>query len=272
MPVSAPAARPISHVERRRRPPGVKRRHGVYIPLKLRVALTFFAGASWFCFSLWLSRNWIETLGHDITTPLAILVITGVALIPGYLNIQLISSILLDSPRPLRFDADFPQITLLIAAYNEQDSIAETLDYALRADYPGHFEIVVADDGSSDLTREIVAEYATRYPCVRLVAAEHGGKANTLNAALQTVEHTADRDDRRRHAADALLAQARRRPPARLAARHRRGRGSGARAQLAREPADARAGVGLLPRHRLRQARPGAAAGNARRAGRLQRL
>jgi poly-beta-1,6-N-acetyl-D-glucosamine synthase len=135
-PVSAPAPRRVSRVERRRRPPGVKRRHGVYVPLKPRIALTFVAGALWFCFSLWLSRGWIRTLGHDISTPLAILVIAGIALIPGYLNIQLISSILLDSPRPLRFDVDFPQVTLLIAAYNEEDSIAETLDYALRADYP----------------------------------------------------------------------------------------------------------------------------------------
>jgi biofilm PGA synthesis N-glycosyltransferase PgaC len=186
-PVSAPASGAVSGVERRRRPSGVKRRHSVYIPLKQRVALTFVAGALWFCFSLWLSRSWIETLGHDISTPLAVVVITGVALIPGYLNIQLISSILLDSPRPLRFDVDFPQITLLVAAYNEEGSIAETLDYALRTDYPGHFEIVVADDGSTDRTREIVAEYSALYPCVRLLAAEHGGKANTLNAALESV-------------------------------------------------------------------------------------
>jgi poly-beta-1,6-N-acetyl-D-glucosamine synthase len=149
--------------------------------------LTFIAGLLWFCFSLWLSRSWIGTLEHDISTPLAILVITGLALIPGYLNIQLISSILLDIPPPLRFDGNFPQVTLLIAAYNEENSIAETLDYALRTDYPGNFEIVVADDGSTDRTREIVAEYAARDSCVRLLAAEHGGKANTLNAALATV-------------------------------------------------------------------------------------
>ena len=106
-PASVPVPVPARISERRQRPPGVKRRHGVYIPLKLRVALTFVAGALWFCFSLWLSRSWIRTLGHDISTPLAILVIAGVALIPGYLNIQLISSILLDIPRPLRFDGRF---------------------------------------------------------------------------------------------------------------------------------------------------------------------
>jgi poly-beta-1,6-N-acetyl-D-glucosamine synthase len=187
-PADSPALR-HGPFDRRRHPSasGVERRRSVYIPLKLRVALTFVAGILWVCFSLWLSRNWISTLGHDITTPLAILLITGVALIPGYLNIQLLSSILLDRPPPLRFDVAFPHVALLIAAYNEQESIAETLDFALRGDYPGSVQIVVADDGSTDRTREIVAEYAARDPRVRLLAVEHGGKANALNSALATV-------------------------------------------------------------------------------------
>jgi biofilm PGA synthesis N-glycosyltransferase PgaC len=184
---TGPGAPPIP--ERRRHPtaPGARRRARLYLPLKLRVILTFLAGASWVCLSLWLSRTWIRTLGHDITTPLALLVIAGIALIPGYLNIQLLSSILLDRPPRLRFHLEFPDVTLLIAAYNEEGSIAETLDYALRADYPGNFDVTVADDGSTDRTREIVAEYAARDPRVRLLAVDHGGKANTLNAALATV-------------------------------------------------------------------------------------
>jgi biofilm PGA synthesis N-glycosyltransferase PgaC len=150
--------------------------------------LTFLAGACWVCFSLWLSRSWIRTLGHDITMPLALLVIVGIALIPGYLNIQLLSSILLDRPPRLRLHLDFPEVMLLIAAYNEEGSIAETLDYALRSDYPGSFAITVADDGSTDRTREIVAEYAARDPRVRLLRVAHGGKANALNGSLATVK------------------------------------------------------------------------------------
>jgi poly-beta-1,6-N-acetyl-D-glucosamine synthase len=181
---------PLRRVERRRHPPepGVRRRARLYLPLKVRVSLTFLAGLSWVCFSLWLSRGWITTLGHDITLPLALLVIAGIALIPGYLNIQLLTSILLDRPPRLRLHLDFPEVTLLIAAYNEEGSIAETLDYALRGDYPGRFVITVADDGSTDRTREIVAEYAARDPRVRLLAVEHGGKANALNAALAQVD------------------------------------------------------------------------------------
>jgi poly-beta-1,6-N-acetyl-D-glucosamine synthase len=190
-PDSASAPRLVPRVERRRHPPAgdVERRRRFYIKLKLRIALTFVAGLLWVCLSLWLSRSWISTLGHDITTPLALLVILGIAIIPGYLNIQLLTSILLDRPPPLHYEVGFPVITLLIAAYNEQSSITETLDYALRANYPARFEIVVCDDGSTDLTREVVAAYAEREPRVRLFAAKHGGKANTLNAALETV-HT----------------------------------------------------------------------------------
>jgi biofilm PGA synthesis N-glycosyltransferase PgaC len=181
--------RPAPPAERRLHPPapGERRRAHVYIPLKLRVILTILAGVAWVCFSLWLSRHWITTLGHDITMPIALIVIVGVALIPGYLNIQLLSSILLDRPPRLRFHLEFPDVALLIAAFNEERSIAETLDYALRADYPGSFQITVVDDGSSDRTREIVAEYAARDPRVRLLAAQHGGKANALNVALQNV-------------------------------------------------------------------------------------
>ena len=159
-----------------------------YLPLKLRVLLTMLAGLLWLGFSLWLSRAWIQELGQDITLPLAIIVITGIAIIPGYLNVQLLTAILLDRPRRLRFDVAFPAVTLLIAAYNEQESIGETLAYVLRADYPGEFEILVADDGSTDLTREVVGGYAARHPNIRLHAAPHGGKANTLNAALETVD------------------------------------------------------------------------------------
>jgi biofilm PGA synthesis N-glycosyltransferase PgaC len=185
----ATALAPAPQIERRRHgpPAGVERRDGLYVPLKLRVAFTFAAGLAWLCFSVWLSRSWFRTLGQDITPPLAIIVIAGIALIPGYLNIQLLTSILVDRPRPLRFDGVFPEVALLIAAYNEQDSIAETLDYALRADYPGAFTVVVTDDGSTDLTREIVAHYAARDSRVRLLQVKHGGKANALNAALETV-------------------------------------------------------------------------------------
>src|SRR5437868_673992 len=58
----------------------------LYVPLRARVLLTFLAGAVWMVFSTWLSRHWIAQLGRDLTVPVAIAVISGIALIPGYLN------------------------------------------------------------------------------------------------------------------------------------------------------------------------------------------
>src|SRR5687767_1582945 len=56
---------------------------------------------------------------------------------------------------------DLPSLSLLIAAYNEEDVIEERIQNALEMDYPAdRLEIVVASDGSTDDTPEIVRRYA----------------------------------------------------------------------------------------------------------------
>src|SRR5262249_6347659 len=107
-----------------------------YIPLRLKLVFVALCSLSWVGFSLSLSIPWIEALGRSITVPLAAAVIAGIAIIPAYLNAHLISSLLFDKAPPLRFDLDFPAITLIVAAYNEAEVIEETLDYAATQDYP----------------------------------------------------------------------------------------------------------------------------------------
>lgn len=60
------------------------------------------------------------------------------------------------------FKQDFePTVTLLIAAYNESAVIARKLENCLELDYPAQkLQILVANDGSNDGTREIVASFA----------------------------------------------------------------------------------------------------------------
>src|SRR5690348_3226062 len=108
----------------------------LYIPLKLKLVLVALCSLAWVGFSLWLAIPWIEELGKSITVPLAAALIAGIAIIPGYLNAHLISSLLIDKAPPLRFDLDFPAITLIVACFNEADVIEETLDYAAVQDYP----------------------------------------------------------------------------------------------------------------------------------------
>jgi cellulose synthase/poly-beta-1,6-N-acetylglucosamine synthase-like glycosyltransferase len=90
--------------------------------------------------------------------------------------------------RPVVADDDLPDVTLVIAAYNEQRYIRERIENALTVDYPaGKFRVLVASDGSSDETEEIVREYAPAG--VQLAAFDRRrGKATVLNDVLPDVE------------------------------------------------------------------------------------
>ena len=168
----------------KRTPNGRKR---LYVALHLKLAIVIAAALVWAGFSLWLSIPWIETLGESITIPLAIAVIFGIAIIPGYLNANLITSLLIDRPPPLRFDLESPALTVVIACFNEEKTITETLDYLVKQRYPGELRIVVADDGSTDRTAELAAQMASQGSRYSILTVPHGGKAKALTAALRQV-------------------------------------------------------------------------------------
>ena len=66
-------------------------------------------------------------------------------------------------PRPPKYPPNTPKVSMLIAAYNEQDIIDAKLENTLALDYPPEkLQIVVAADGSSDNTPNIVKNYGTR--------------------------------------------------------------------------------------------------------------
>jgi cellulose synthase/poly-beta-1,6-N-acetylglucosamine synthase-like glycosyltransferase len=85
---------------------------------------------------------------------------------------------------PAVTDADLPTVSLLIAAYNEELDIEARLLNALALDYPrDRFEIVIASDGSTDRTNEIVRRYAPQG--VRLLAyPANRGKTTVLNESV----------------------------------------------------------------------------------------
>lgn len=76
------------------------------------------------------------------------------------------------------------QVTLLIAAYNEEQVITEKLENSLALDYPPEkLHILVAADGSDDRTPEIVRAFADRGVELSYMK-ERAGKMAALNRAI----------------------------------------------------------------------------------------
>ena len=64
--------------------------------------------------------------------------------------------------------SDTPFVSVLIAARNEEDNLADCLESILAVDYPkDRFEILVGDDKSEDQTGELAYAFSIRYPQVK---------------------------------------------------------------------------------------------------------
>jgi glycosyltransferase involved in cell wall biosynthesis len=74
-------------------------------------------------------------------------------------------------------------VSICIPAYNAERFISDTLESALRQDYP-NLEIIVSDDGSTDRTPKIVQTYESRG--VRLLRQEKNlGMTQNMNAVIR---------------------------------------------------------------------------------------
>lgn len=80
----------------------------------------------------------------------------------------------------------FPMVSIVIPAYNEQDSIIETIQSTIDLEYPKEkLEIIVVNDGSTDLTRERVEKFIKKHNNIFLINQTNKGKAAALNNALE---------------------------------------------------------------------------------------
>ncbi len=83
---------------------------------------------------------------------------------------------------------DYPAVTVIVPCYNEEVSIAKTLDSLLSLDYPkDKLSIIVVDDGSKDSTWERIQAYKN-IPHIMLLQKKNGGKFTALNLALGHVQ------------------------------------------------------------------------------------
>jgi biofilm PGA synthesis N-glycosyltransferase PgaC len=154
-----------------------------YVGVRGKFALALFVSTAWFATTVLIALPWIAELSVRIGSVLAWLGVAGVALVPGVMNAFLIASLLLDR-RPLRTKPSrYPPVSILIAAYNEEASIADTLRSIANQDYPGTFEVFVIDDGSRDRTAAIVDASDQQWLHL-LRQPKNAGKSAALNRGL----------------------------------------------------------------------------------------
>src|SRR4051812_26229034 len=167
---------------------GLSHTPGMYVRVRLKFVVATALSVAWFSASAWMAVPWINDLSGLTGLPLALIIVGGIALMPGFMNAFLAASLLLDR-RPRRRRLKFhPGVTILIAAYNEAAAIADTIESVARQNYPGDLEVLVIDDGSKDDTAAIVA--ALRFPWLRLIRQPvNAGKAAALNRGLSLAQH-----------------------------------------------------------------------------------
>ncbi|MBG0790804.1 MAG: glycosyltransferase family 2 protein [Desulfovibrionaceae bacterium] len=76
-----------------------------------------------------------------------------------------------------------PRITVTMPCFNCGDTVGRALD-SLLAQEGVSFEVVAVDDGSTDGTGAVLAEYARQDRRVRVVSLDHGGVVAAANAAI----------------------------------------------------------------------------------------
>jgi cellulose synthase/poly-beta-1,6-N-acetylglucosamine synthase-like glycosyltransferase len=117
--------------------------------------------------------------------------LVGVAYVGYPLAIYVASRLFGRQPVPPRnavtASREWPKVSVLVSALNEEKMIAERIENNLAQDYPAErLEIVVASDGSTDRTASIVRDFAGRFPGrVRLLDYPvRRGKATVLNESI----------------------------------------------------------------------------------------
>jgi cellulose synthase/poly-beta-1,6-N-acetylglucosamine synthase-like glycosyltransferase len=92
-------------------------------------------------------------------------------------------------PRPVRRTEIEPSVALIVSAHDEASVVGRRVENLLELDYPvEQLVIIVASDGSTDRTDEIVEEIAAREPRVRLLPCPREGKVAAQHRAVRETE------------------------------------------------------------------------------------
>ena len=84
--------------------------------------------------------------------------------------------------------ADLPPVSVIIACKNELQNLKNNLQYIINQKYP-KFEIIIADDNSSDGTSDYISELMKAFPNIKLVKNEGIGKKSALSCGIRSAAY-----------------------------------------------------------------------------------
>ena len=158
----------------------------LYIPVWIKFWLSHLFAILWTSLSIYISLPWLEDFSEVVTFSAALIIISGIAYLPGYLNAFLFAGLMLDRQPPFKDEYPSRDITVLIAARNEGERIADTIYYIAKQDYTGNIKVLIIDNGSEDDTAVNALKAGEAHNLdLSVIREEIPGKFNALNAGLE---------------------------------------------------------------------------------------
>ena len=163
----------------------------------VRFSLAVIGTIAYLTLSVTVSSVWRGELKSAIGPVMAWVIPIFMAYIPGVVIGFLCFTLILTRymPPPLGYAppgpwprGQWPAVTVIVAAYNEEAAIERTVDHIAATTYAGPISVVLADNNSSDRTDELAEATARRAGIdYRRSFEPQAGKHNALNTALVDV-------------------------------------------------------------------------------------
>ena len=149
--------------------------------------LAFIISLVYFIFAVFININWIHEIACYFSYPLAIYLVLFVALVPGFIYVFTLISLLRFKKGKKQCHKKTKDVTILIPVYNARCSIRKTIESILNQHYSGNIHIIIIDDGSTDGSLELLK--AMEFACkIEVLEIGHKGKSFALNEGLNHVK------------------------------------------------------------------------------------
>lgn len=159
----------------------------MYISIRKKFILSIIIMALLVIICTIIEIPWWRDLCSATNPVLATMIVLGLCFFPSIMIYFTICGILFDRPRRRKIvESDIEDVTILVAAYNEEESIYDTLKSISVQKYPKNIIVKVIDNNSKDNTKREVLKAVEDFPqiIIEYLFEEKQGKFAALNKGL----------------------------------------------------------------------------------------